>query len=91
MKYVMLLVAPMLLCIGLTGCESAGPRYKDVRSYSEGLAPVKANNDRWGYINENQQWVISPRFDEAREFKDGKAAVRMNKRWGFINKKGDWL
>lgn len=91
MKNVIFFVAFMLFGIGLTGCESAGPRYKEVRSYSEGLAPVKANNDRWGYINANQQWVIQPRFDEAREFKDGKAAVRMNKRWGFINKQGDWL
>lgn len=91
MKNVIYFVALILSSLGLTGCESAGPRYKDVRSYSEGLAPVKANNDRWGYVNENQRWAISPRFDEAREFKDGKAAVRMNKRWGFINKQGDWL
>lgn len=91
MKNVIFIAALTLFGFGLTGCESAGPRYKDVRSYSEGLAPVKANNDRWGYINENQQWVIPPRYDEAQEFKDGKAAVRMNKRWGFINKQGDWL
>lgn len=91
MKNIIFILALTLFSIGLTGCESAGPRYKDVRSYSEGLAPVKANNDRWGYINENQQWVIPPRFDEAREFKDGKAAVRMNRRWGFINKQGEWL
>lgn len=91
MKNVIFFAALTLFGMGLTGCESAGPRYKDVRPYSEGLAPVKANNDRWGYINENHQWVIPPRFDEAREFKDGKAAVRMNRRWGFINKQGEWL
>lgn len=91
MKYVIFFVTIIIFCTGLTGCESAGPKYKDVRSYSEGLAPVKANNDRWGYINENQEWIIPPRFDKAREFKDGKAAVRMRKRWGFINKNGNWL
>lgn len=75
----------------LVACESAGPRYRNARSFSEGLAPVQAANGHWGFINERQQWVISPRFDDAKEFQGGKAAVRQNGKWGFINKRGEWL
>lgn len=80
-----------LSMLTLAACESAGPRYRNVRSYSEGLAPVQAPGGRWGYVDERQQWVIQPRFEDAREFQGGKAAVRQNGKWGFINKRGEWL
>lgn len=76
---------------GLAGCDSPGPRYKNVSSFSEGLAAVQGNNGRWGFINQNQVVVIPSRFEEAKEFKDGRAAVKLNGRWGFINKRGQWL
>jgi hypothetical protein len=55
------------------------------------LAPVQSPNGRWGYINEQQHWVIQPRFEDAQEFKGGRAAARQNGKWGFINKRGEWL
>lgn len=77
--------------LNLTACETTrGPRYKEARSFSEGLAPVQASNGRWGFINANNQVVISPRFEDAKEFKDGRAAVKMNGKWGYINKRGEW-
>lgn len=75
----------------LAGCEATGPKYRNVRSFSEGLAPVQAANGRWGFINERQQWMIEPRFEDAREFQAGKAAVRQSGKWGFINRRGEWL
>ena len=72
-------------------CNATGPKYRNVRSYSEGLVAVQASNGRWGYINEAQHWVIQPRFEDAKEFQGGRAAVRQNGKWGFINKRGEWL
>lgn len=80
-----------LCALSLAACETAGPRYRNVRSYSEGLAPVQASNGRWGYINEHQQWVVQPKFEDAKEFQGGRAAVRQRGQWGFINKRGEWL
>lgn len=77
--------------VALTACESAGPKYRNVRSYSEGLAPVQSPNGRWGYVDEKQHWIIQPRFEDAQEFKGGRAAARQNGKWGFINKRGEWL
>ncbi|MDR3054878.1 MAG: WG repeat-containing protein [Zoogloeaceae bacterium] len=77
----------------LTACDGAprGPRYSNVRPYSEGLAPVQAKNGKWGYINEQQRMVIQPQFDDAQEFKNGKAPACLNGKCGFINKQGKWL
>ena len=77
--------------LSLTACGSSGPHYRNVRSFSEGVAHVQAQNGRWGFINQRQQWVIEPRFEDAREFQGGKAAARQNGKWGFINKHGEWL
>ena len=88
-KFAAVIISISLL--GLTACGSPnGPRYKDARSFSEGVAPVQANNGRWGYINSKNQWIIPARFEDAKEFKDGRAAVKSNGKWGFINKRGDW-
>jgi hypothetical protein len=80
-----------LSLLSLTACSSPGPSYRNVRSFSEGLAAVQIQGGRWGFINERQQWVIQPRFDDAREFQGNKAAVQQNGKWGFINKRGEWL
>lgn len=77
--------------LSLSGCGSSGPRYQNVRSYSEGLAAVQQNNGRWGFINEHQNWVIPAKFEDAKEFQNGRAAVKLNGKWGFINKRGEWL
>lgn len=74
----------------LSACASPGPQYRNVGKYSEGLAPVQAKSGKWGFINQQQQWVIQPRFDEAKEFQDGKAAAKQGGKWGFINKQGNW-
>ena len=79
--------------LGLTACGSPppGPKYQNIRSFSEGLAAVQAANGRWGFINEQQQWVIQPHYEEAKEFQAGKAPAKKSGKWGFINKRGEWL
>jgi len=74
----------------LSACAASGPQYRNVGKFNEGLAPVQAQSGKWGFVNQRQQWVIPPRFDEAREFQDGKAAAKQNGKWGFINKQGTW-
>lgn len=78
--------------LSLSACGTTkGPKYQNVRSFSEGLAPVQASNGRWGYINTNNHWVIPAKFEDAQEFKSDRAAVKLNNKWGFINKRGEWL
>lgn len=86
-------VAAMLTAslLTLSGCGSSpGPKYRNVNSYSEGLAAVQSGSGKWGFVNERQQWVIEPRFEEVKAFQTGRAAVKQNGRWGFINRRGEW-
>jgi WG containing repeat len=61
--------------------------------FSEGLAPVRsANAYKYGYIDPTGKFQIKPKFDDARPFSEGLAAVKINdgegSKWGYIDKSG---
>ena len=78
------------LALALLGACASGPQYRNVGKFNEGLAPVQAPSGKWGFINQRQQWVIPPQYDEAREFQNGQAPAKQHGKWGFINRKGQW-
>jgi hypothetical protein len=43
---------------------------------------------RWGYIDRSGATTISPQFEEAAFFYDGRAAVRLNGLWGYVDAAG---
>lgn len=50
--------------------------------------------DKWGYIDVNGQWVISPQFDSADIFRGDYAAAYINSpdtAWGIIDREGNWV
>lgn len=61
-------------------------------------SPVDVQKPRWGFIDQSGRWVLAPQFDDAREFKEGLAAVatktmdkensKSNYNWHFIDKTG---
>ena len=63
--------------------------------FSEGLARV-SKDDKVGYVDQTGRWVIEARFDEAEDFKEGLAAVKVavkvddtvKPKFGFIDKTG---
>ncbi|MEM9110759.1 MAG: WG repeat-containing protein [Planctomycetota bacterium] len=74
------------------------PSYDAVGRFSGGLCAVgvnlKVDNvgvERWGYIDPAGNEVIGKRFDEARDFSEGLAAVREGEKWGYINIEGEWV
>lgn len=66
---------------------------------------VSINNGKWGFQDSNGLWVIEPKFDDAFDFNNEKAAVAMLKTtppiednpetkslmWGLIDTQGNWL
>jgi uncharacterized membrane protein len=45
----------------------------------------------WGYVDKTGKIVIHPQFDDARNFSEGLAEVRIGKRWIFIDKTGKYV
>ena len=56
-------------------------------SQQPALFPITVHG-RSGYINASGKVVMQPRFDEARGFNEGFAAIRIGEDWGYINVQG---
>ncbi len=65
------------IVVNTNGYESAG-------AFVNGLAPVKNNNGKVGFIDKRGHWVIPAQFEKAKPFSDGIAAVKIKGKWGFI-------
>lgn len=67
----------------------------NVRDFSEGLAVVGSKlgerHTGWGYIDVSGKVVIQPKYERARSFSGGLAAVRQDGKWGFINQSGELI
>ncbi|WP_395805816.1 WG repeat-containing protein, partial [Daejeonella sp.] len=68
-------------------------KYEDVSFFSEGLAVVRNEEGKYGYINEDGIEIIKCKYDDADSFSEGLAKVGngdfLDKVYGFINEKGD--
>lgn len=75
--------------ISKEGKASVGRGFRELYNYYEGVARAqKSVGHKYGFINEKQKWVINPIFDEAGDFVEGLARVKINSNWGFIDKSG---
>ena len=67
-------------------------KYKTVQDFSEGLAAVSINvqgvGNKYGYIDKTGKEVIPCKYDGAKNFSEGLAAVELNGKYGFISKTG---
>ncbi len=58
--------------------------------FSEGLAQGEKNGLR-GFFNNEGKWVIEPKFEDAKKFMNGQAAVKVNGKWGIIDQAENWI
>jgi hypothetical protein len=94
-----------LAAVMLSGRQGAGPwgyidregklvieaKFTEARPFSEKMAMVRDETGRSGYINHEGAWVIAPSFfEEAHDFRDGRALVRVNEFYGYIDPKGEF-
>lgn len=54
---------------------------------SQGLEPKKMEG-KWGFVDKDGQWVVKPKYDEVKPFKEDLAAVNKKGKWGFIFESG---
>ncbi len=59
---------------------------EDIRNQTKDLISVKKNN-RWGFVDQQGNWVIRNEYDFADNFYSDLARVRVKDKYGFIDKK----
>lgn len=52
------------------------------------LIPLHRIAGKWGYISRGGRWHIRPQFEEAFDFTEGLARVRVGNQWGYIDQSG---
>lgn len=75
---------------GTTKLET--PYYDANTKFTDGLAPVANTNKgliRYGFIDKKGNVVIDFKYDHARSFSDGLAAVRHDRKYSFIKEYGN--
>ena len=53
--------------------------------------PKENEKGKFGYVDENDNYIIKPRWDEADDFYDGFARVKKGNVYGFINETGAYV
>jgi hypothetical protein len=53
----------------------------NIPKFAGGIAPVASDRDLFGFIDKDGNWLISPKFQCAENFSNGKAKVRLSL-WG---------
>ena len=67
-------LAPVTTASAISNSIVIAPQYEEVRPFEDGYAAVKLNG-KWGYINENGEMVIEPRYDWAGYVSEGVAVT----------------
>jgi len=68
------------------------PGIGDMKGFSEGLAPYRTADKKFGFIGDDGKVVIEPQFLAVGYFKNGLAwAKNADEKIGFINIKGEWV
>ncbi len=53
------------------------------------LKPIKLGGNKHGYIDATGKVVIEPQFEDAKDFSEGLAAVKINDKYGYIDETGN--
>ena len=78
--------------IDSSGTIVVKPKFSEIGYPDFRFGPVPAKyGKKWGYIDENGNWVIGRKFDWARPFRNGLAKVLVGEKFGFINQTGKWV
>lgn len=66
-----------------------GKELKNSEVFTNNTLFAKKENDKWGFVNTNQNWVVEAKYDKVTEFNEyGFSAVKKDGKWGAINLEG---
>ena len=60
-----------------------------IGEFNNGRCWVKIINNKVGFIDEQGNWIIEPKYEAAKNFENGLSKVKKNGLWGLINTNGE--
>jgi hypothetical protein len=76
--------------LGRDGKQLFDKTFSQIGGFSDGIAPARLTwAGKYGFINKWGEFVIEPKFDSAKMFSDGFAAVETRSRYGYIDRSGN--
>jgi hypothetical protein len=64
-------------------------KFISIRRMSQGFAPAATAPNKWGYLHKNsREFLWRNRFEDAQQFAQGFAPVKIAGKWGFIDRAG---
>ena len=66
------------------------PKFSSFSSMSENGYIAVMEDDKWGYVKADTQYMIYPKFSSASRFSNGVAAVSVNGTYGYIGEDGEY-
>jgi hypothetical protein len=68
---------------------SAKEKFIQIRRMSEGFAPATTAANTWGFLHKTSgEYLWRSRFEDAQQFAQGFAPVKLAGRWGYIDRAG---
>ena len=64
-------------------------RIKEIKEGS--LSRNKGTNGKYGFVDYDGNWVVEPKFEDAEDFQEGFACVKLDDKCGFIKADGTYL
>ena len=87
MNRALITVILMVSMIEFASLQAKEYKFKDKRTYSEGLAAVNLEGG-WGFVTRKGRLIIPAKYDEVYDFSGGLAVVKLNGKWGLVSAVG---
>jgi len=75
--------------VNASGAKITDQAFDNAYPFASNEPAAVCIGDKWGFIATNGQFVIEPRFADARSFSIGLGGVCVDGKWGYINTSGD--
>ena len=67
-----------------------GKELKNTDVYENNVLFAKKENDKWGFVDKNNNIIVNAKYDKVTEFNEyGFAGVQKDEKWGVIDEKGN--
>jgi len=90
MYAILLFMITLILCSCEPDVNNPFNNDREAQSYAQFMEDYDPPRYKWGYIDKYGSLEVKDKFDDCREFSEGRAAVIINGLWGYIFTSGEF-